>query len=57
VLIRVQQLKGNQKTQFDSQLFMCRVWGHINSVAVWMADTQSAPEHDPPANCWHLENG
>ena len=57
VQVRVQQIKGNQRTQFDPQLFMCRVWGHINSVAVWMTDTQTTPEHDPPANCWHLDNG
>jgi hypothetical protein len=58
VLVRAQQMKGNQRTQFDPQLFMCRVWGHINSVAVWMTDTQTTPEHDAPANCWHLtENG
>jgi hypothetical protein len=54
VAVRVQQLKGNQRTPFDSRLFMCRVWGHVNEVAVWMTDTQTTPDHDPPQNCWHI---
>jgi hypothetical protein len=58
VAVRTQQIKGNQRTQFDSRLFMCRVWGHINEVAVWLTDTQTTPEHESPAHCWHVtENG
>jgi hypothetical protein len=58
VSIRVQHLKGTRHTQFDSRLFACRVFGHVNSVAVWLTDTQSTPEQAPPAHCWHLtENG
>lgn len=53
VEVRIQQLKANQRTQWDSRLFLCRVFGHINSVAVWMTDTQSPPDLAPPPHCWH----
>jgi hypothetical protein len=57
VLIRSQNLKGNLRTPYDRHLFVCRVFGHVNEVAVWMKDTQSSPLHPPPAFCWHNPKG
>jgi hypothetical protein len=58
IQIRVQNLKGNFRTQYDRSLLMCRSFGHVNEVAVWLKDTHSTSEHTPPINCWKLqENG
>jgi hypothetical protein len=58
VLIRTQNLKGNLRTPYDRHLLMCRTFGHINEVAVWLKDTHSQPNLTPPANCWKVqENG
>jgi hypothetical protein len=55
VLVRIQNAKGNLRTPYDKNLFMCRVYGHVNEVAVWLKDTHSVPEHTPPAICWQLQ--
>jgi hypothetical protein len=52
--VRTQQLKGSMATPYDRNLFVCRAYGHMNSVAVWLADTHSTPEHAPPSHCWRL---
>jgi hypothetical protein len=58
VQIRTQNLKGNMRTPYDRHLQMCRIFGHVNEVAVWLKDTHSQPEKQPPAHCWKLqENG
>ena len=54
VRIRTQQAKGSFRTPYDSHLHVCRIFGHMNAVAVWLADTQSAGESQPPAICWKL---
>lgn len=54
ILVRVQQAKGSLYTPLDRRLFMCRVYGHINEVAVWLPDTHSSSEEAPPSNCWKL---
>lgn len=53
VEVRLQNFKGNLRTPFDSRLFMCRVFAHVNSAAVWLNDTQTTPLFPPPAHCWH----
>jgi hypothetical protein len=55
VEVRTQRLKGNMHTPYDRNLFMCRVYGHVNEVAVWMKDTHSSPIHPAPAHCWKAQ--
>jgi hypothetical protein len=58
VLVRIQNLNGSLRTPYDRNLFMCRIFGHVNEVAVWLGDTHSQPDSNPPANCWKVqENG
>jgi len=52
VLVRIQQMKGNLRTPYDRQLHSCRVFGHLNEMAVWLTDTHSTSENPPPAHCW-----
>jgi hypothetical protein len=52
--VRLQNFKGNLRTPYDSHLFMCRVFGHINQASIWMTDTQSTPAHEVPAHCWKI---
>jgi hypothetical protein len=53
VSVRIQNAKGSAYTPYDKNLFMCRIFGHSNEVAVWLADTHSNSEQKPPAICWH----
>jgi len=53
ILVRIQQAKGSLYTPLDRQLYMCRCFGHLNEVAVWLTDTHSASEHEPPDSCWN----
>jgi hypothetical protein len=57
VLVRVQNAKGSVHTPYDRSLFLCRVFGHVNEVAVWLAETHSTAEHKPPPICWKAQNG
>lgn len=58
VQVRTQNLKGNMRTPYDRHLQMCRVFGHVNEVAVWLKDTHSTPGTNPPPHCWKVtENG
>jgi hypothetical protein len=59
VLVRIQQFKGsNLRTPYDRQLHSCRVFGHLNEVAIWLTDTHSTSANPPPAHCWKAqENG
>jgi hypothetical protein len=50
--IRIQNLKGNMRTPYDPQLHLCRVFGHVNSVAIWLAETRSSSEGKVPPHCW-----
>jgi hypothetical protein len=54
ILVRIQQAKGSLYTPLDSRLFMCRIFGHINEVAIWLPDTHSSSENPPPSNCWKI---
>lgn len=58
VLVRIQQMKGSMRTPYDRQLHMCRVFGWLNEVAVWLADPAGAgpqTEQSQPAHCWVKE--
>lgn len=57
VSIRVQNAKGSLHTPYDRQLFMCRVFGHLNEVAVWLVDTHSSSDKPPPSICWKATHG
>jgi hypothetical protein len=52
VSVRVQNAKGSSYTPYDRNLFSCRIYGHVNEVAVWLSDTHSSSEQQPPAICW-----
>jgi hypothetical protein len=52
ILVRIQQAKGSLYTPLDRRLFMCRLYGHLNEVAVWLTDTHSTSEQPPPPHCW-----
>jgi hypothetical protein len=58
VQVRVQNAKGSLQTPYDRSLFSCRIYGHVNEVAVWLTDTRSESEQKPPPVCWKaLPNG
>jgi hypothetical protein len=52
VSVSIQNAKGSARTPYDRNLFMCRIYGHVNEVAIWLADTHSTSEQQPPAVCW-----
>lgn len=52
ISVRVQNLRGSRATPYDRHLFVCRVFGHLNEAAVWLADTQSSSDQLPPSVCW-----
>jgi hypothetical protein len=52
ISVRIQNAKGSAATPYDRNLFMCRCFGHVNEVAVWLVDTQSSSEQKPPQVCW-----
>ena len=56
VLVRTQNAKGSAQTPYDRNLFSCRIYGHINEVAVWLTDTHSTSEQQPPAICWKAQS-
>lgn len=55
VQIRIQNLKGNLRTAYDRHLAMCRIYGHVNEVAVWLKDTHSQSDAEPPPHCWKAQ--
>jgi hypothetical protein len=52
VLVQVQRTKGSLYTPLDRRLHMCRIYGHINEVAIWLTDTHSTSKETPPPHCW-----
>lgn len=56
VLVRIQNAKGSVHTPYDRNLFSCRIFGHVNEVAVWLSDTHSGSEQQPPAICWKAQS-
>jgi hypothetical protein len=52
VSVRIQNAKGSLHTPYDRHLFVCRLFGHSNEVAIWLTDTNSTSEQKPPAHCW-----
>lgn len=58
VEVRIQNAKGSFYTPYDRNLGLCRIYGHMNTVAVWLADTHSENDQKPPPICWKAqENG
>jgi hypothetical protein len=57
IRIRTQNAKGSLATPYDRNLFVCRVFGHMNEVAVWLSALNSTPQSQPPAVCWNKQNG
>jgi hypothetical protein len=55
ILVRIQNAKGSLATPYDRNLQVCRIYGHTNEVAIWLADTHSSSEQQPPPICWHNE--
>lgn len=50
---RIMRYKGDRFTPLDHQLNACRIFGHHNSLAVWMQDTLSKPSGEEiPDHCW-----
>jgi hypothetical protein len=54
IFIRTQNAKGSLATPFDRNLGVCRVFGHMNEVAVYLTDTHSTPQQQPPSHCWKV---
>lgn len=54
IQIRSQNARGSLATPFDRNLGVCRVFSHLNEVAVWLTDTRSTPQQTPPAHCWKI---
>jgi hypothetical protein len=52
VQVRTQMAKGSLATPYDRRLFVCRIFGHHNEVAVWLKDTHSESQQAPPSVCW-----
>lgn len=57
ILVRIQQANGSLYTPLDKRLHMCRIYGHLNAVAIWLTDTHSTSEQEPPAHCWKTPHG
>jgi hypothetical protein len=55
VNVRTQIAKGSLATPYDRNLFVCRIFGTHNAVAVWLKDTFSNSDQKPPPICWHNE--
>ena len=55
ISVRIQNAKGSMATPYDRNLFVCRIYGHSNQVAIWLADTHATTEQKPPEVCWHNE--
>jgi hypothetical protein len=53
IRVRSQNAKGSLGTPYDNRLGVCRVYGHMNEVAVWLKDTHSSSHTQAPAICWH----
>ena len=49
---RVVRYKGDRVTPLDSNLRACWIYGHHNSVAVWLKNTHSDAKEAPPVECW-----
>jgi hypothetical protein len=56
VEVRIQNSIGSLQTPYDRSLFMCRIFGHTNRVAVWLSDTHSTSEQQPPVICWKAQS-
>jgi hypothetical protein len=56
VSVRTQNAKGSLRTPYDRSLAACRIYGHVNEVAIWLSDTHSSSEQQPPAICWKAQN-
>lgn len=52
ILVRVQNFKGGLRTPLDQRLHMCRVFGFINEVAIWLTDQHATADQELPSNCW-----
>lgn len=57
IRVRSQNAKGSHSTPYDRNLAVCRVFGHLNEVAVWLSHPGSSPQSQPPAVCWLKDNG
>lgn len=57
VSVRTQNAKGSLSTPYDRNLMVCRIYGHMNEVAIWLKDTKSQPQSQPPAHCWVRNHG
>lgn len=53
IAVRIQNAKGSLATPYDRNLMVCRLYGHTNEVAVWLADTHAQSSQQPPEVCWH----
>jgi hypothetical protein len=56
VFVRTQNAKGSLHTPYDRSLAACRIYGHLNEVAVWLSDTHSTSEQKPPPICWKAQD-
>ncbi len=56
VEVRLQNAIGSIYTPYDRSLFMCRIFGHPNRAAVWLTNTHSTSEQQPPAICWKAQS-
>jgi hypothetical protein len=52
VSVNIQNAKGSLQTPYDRHLFSCRIYGHVNEVAIWLTDTYSSSERKAPEICW-----
>lgn len=58
ISVRTQNAKGSLATPYDRSLQVCRIYGTMNEVAVWLKDPQSSAEQQAPSHCWRIqENG
>ena len=57
IRIRSHNAKGSLSTPYDRNLAVCRVFGHMNEVAVWLSRPGNNPQSQPPAVCWNQDNG
>lgn len=56
IAVRTLNAKGSLQTPYDRNLGVCRIYGHMNEVAVWMQDTYSHAEQPAPSVCWKVQH-
>jgi hypothetical protein len=54
ISVGIQNAKGSLATPFDRHLQVCRCYGWLNEVSVWLKDGHAHSEQQVPSHCWTI---